>query len=107
MKILFIHGNFPGQFKDIAPSLARKNDGKIYFITLSDNPQNIKLPGVHTRQFKLHRDVSSEIHNYVQSAELAVLKGQAVMRAMNQLYEQEILPPMLLFVMEAWDLDYL
>ena len=93
MNILFIHGNFPGQFKDIAPSLARNNDGKVYFLTLSDNPQNIKLPGVYMRQFKLHRDVSSEIHNYVHSAELAVLKGQAVMRALNQLYEKENFAP--------------
>ena len=93
MNILFIHGNFPGQFKDIAPSLARNNDGKVYFLTLSDNPQNIELPGVYVRQFKLHRDVSSEIHNYVQSAELAVLKGQAVMRALNQLYKQENFAP--------------
>ena len=45
------------------------------------------------RQFKLHRDVSSEIHNYVLSAELAVLKGQAVMRALNQLYENENFSP--------------
>ena len=93
MNILFIHGNFPGQFKDIAPSLARNNNGKTYFLTLSDNPQNIKLLGVHMRQFKLHRDVSPEIHNYVQSAELAILKGQAVMRALNQLYEQENFAP--------------
>ena len=92
MNILFIHGNFPGQSK-ILPCLARINDGKVYFITLSDNPQNIKLPGVYMRQFKLHRDVRPEVHNYVQSAELAVLKGQAVMRALNQLYEQENFAP--------------
>ena len=89
MNILFIHGNFPGQFKDIAPSLARNNAGKIYFLTLSDNPQNIQLPGVHLRQFKLHRDVSNDIHDYVRSSELAVLKGQAVLRALNQLHQQE------------------
>ena len=93
MNILFIHGNFPGQFKDIAPSLASMNNGKVYFLTLSDNPQNIKLPGVHMRQFKLHRDISPEIHNYVQPAELAILKGQAVMRALHQLYEQENFAP--------------
>lgn len=89
MNILFIHGNFPGQFKDIAPCLARNTHGKIYFLTISDNPQNIKLPGVHLRQFKLHRDVSNEIHDYVQPAELAVLKGQAVLRALNKLHQQE------------------
>ena len=89
MNILFVHGNFPGQFKDIAPSLARNIDGKTYFLTQSDNPQNIELPGVYLRQFELHRDVREEIHDYVKSAELAVLRGQAVMRALHQLHQQE------------------
>ena len=93
MNILFIHGNFPGQFKDIAPILARNIDGKTYFLTQSDNPQNIELPGVYLRQFKLHRDVSKEIHDYVQPAELAVLRGQAVMRALHQLHQQEDFVP--------------
>lgn len=93
MNILFIHGNFPGQFKDIAPCLAHYIDGKVYFLTLSDNPQNIKISGVHLRQFKLHRDTSDEIHDYVQSAELAVLKGQAVMRALIKLHQQEDFVP--------------
>ena len=89
MNLLFIHGNFPGQFKDIAPALALNTNGKTYFLSLSDNPQNIVLPRVQFRQFKLHRDVGSETHAYVQSAELAVLKGQAVLRALDQLHKQE------------------
>ena len=49
MNILFVHGNFPGQFKDIAPVLASNVAGKIYFLSMSDNPQQIKLPGVRYR----------------------------------------------------------
>ena len=93
MNILFIHGNFPGQFKDIAPNLARNIDGKTYFLTQSDNPQNIELRGVNLRQFELHRDVSKGIHDYIQPAELAVLRGQAVMRALHQLHQQEDFVP--------------
>ncbi len=89
MNLLFIHGNFPGQFKDIAPELASRVNGKTYFLSLSDNPQNIVLPQVQFRQFKLHRDVRSETHAYVQATELAVLKGQAVLRALDQLHKQE------------------
>jgi glycosyltransferase involved in cell wall biosynthesis len=89
MNLLFIHGNFPGQFKDIAPELASRVNGKTYFLSLSDNPQNIVLPRVQFRQFKLHRDVRSETHAYVQATELAVLKGQAVLRALDQLHKQE------------------
>ena len=36
MNLCFIHGNFPGQFKDIAPSLAAKSGGRTIFLTLSD-----------------------------------------------------------------------
>lgn len=89
MNLLFIHGNFPGQFKDISPELASRVNGKTYFLSLSDNPQNIVLPRVQFRQFKLHRDVRSETHAYVQATELAVLKGQAVLRALDQLHKQE------------------
>ena len=89
MNILFIHGNFPGQFKDVAPILAANTSGKTYFLSLSDNPQSIVLPRVQFRQFKLHRDVRPETHAYVQAAELAVLKGQAVLRALDQLQKQE------------------
>ena len=89
MNLLFIHGNFPGQFKEIAPELASRVNGKTYFLSLSDNLQNIVLPRVQFRQFKLHRDVRSETHAYVQATELAVLKGQAVLRALDQLHKQE------------------
>ena len=89
MNLLFVHGNFPGQFKEIAPELASRVNGKTYFLSLSDNPQNIVLPRVQFRQFKLHRDVRSETHAYVQATELAVLKGQAVLRALDQLHKQE------------------
>ena len=89
MNLLFIHGNFPGQFKDIAPELASRVNGKTYFLSLSDNPPTIVLPRVQFRQFKLHRDVKSETHAYVQATELAVLKGQAVLRALDQLHKQE------------------
>ena len=89
MNILFIHGNFPGQFKDIAPALADRCGGRVLFLTLSDNPQDILLPNVEVRQFCLHRNVCGDTHAYVQPAELAVLKGQAVLRTLNQLHQEE------------------
>ena len=92
MNLLFIHGNFPGQFKDIAPALAKHSAGRTMFLTLSNNPQNIVLDGVELRQFKLHRDVDPTTHTYLQQAELAVLKGQAVVRALNQLMVEGFMP---------------
>ena len=62
MNLLFIHGNFPGQFKDIAPALARRSDGRTIFLTFSENVQGIQLTGVETRLVKLHRDADPGIH---------------------------------------------
>ena len=89
MNLCFIHGNFPGQFKDIAPSLAAKCGGRTIFLTLSENPQGIVLPNVEIRQFKLHRDTTPDIHAYLQPAEGAVLRGQSVLRTLNQLFQEE------------------
>ena len=33
MNLVFIHGNFPGQFKDIAPALAQRSGGRTIFLT--------------------------------------------------------------------------
>ena len=89
MNILFIHGNFPGQFMEIAPALASRVGTKTFFLTLSENPQNISLDGVTVRRFMLHRDSDPNIHAYLQAAEVAVLKGQAVVRALERLYQDD------------------
>ena len=60
-----------GQFKDIAPALARHSGGRT-ILTLSDNPQGIELPGVETRLVKLHRDANPEIHQYLRATEVAI-----------------------------------
>ena len=85
MNLLFVHGNFPGQFLEIAPQLAKHCQGETVFLTKSDNPQNISLPGVKSCQFRLHREPSKNVHTYLLPSELAVLNGQAVLRAVDQL----------------------
>ena len=55
MNLLFIHNNFPGQFLDLAPYLARHAAGRTVFLTESDNPQGIDLAGVKLVKFASHR----------------------------------------------------
>ena len=88
MNILFIHGNFPGQFANIAPEMASRLGAKVVFLTLAENSQNIVLPGVTNARFSLHRDINPETHHYLQATEEAVLKGQAVVRALNGLVQR-------------------
>lgn len=93
MNLVFIHGNFPGQFKDIAPALAQRSGGRTIFLTFSENAQGIQLQGVETRLVKLHRDADPEIHQYLRATEVAILKGQAVLRELHRLQSEEAFTP--------------
>lgn len=76
LKILFVHQNCPGQFKHLAPALAR--DGHdVVFIGQKDKPTP---PGVKRLEYEAHRKVTPKIHPYLAGTEAAVLNGQAVAR---------------------------
>ena len=85
MNLLFVHGNFPGQFLEIAPQLTKHCQARTVFLTKSDNPQNVSLPGIQLSRFELHREPAKGVHTYLIPSELAVLNGQAVVRAVDQL----------------------
>ena len=92
MNILFIHGNFPAQFANIAPEMAKRLNAKVVFLTLAENDQKIQLPGVINVRFALHRSPGEQTHHYLQVFEEAVLKGQAVLRALHGLSEKGFTP---------------
>ena len=92
MNLLFIHNNFPGQFLDLAPYLARHAADRTVFLTESDNPQDINLPGVKLVKFASHRQPADGVHSYLRPSEEAVLRGQAVLRAVLKLGEQGFTP---------------
>ena len=90
--LLFLHGNFPGQFLDIAPFLAAKLGARVVFLTLSNNPQGIVLPGVKCHRFEKHREAGKETHHYLKTVEVAVLNGQAIVRQLLSLQSQGFVP---------------
>ncbi len=92
MNLLFIHANFPGQFLKLAPLLAQRAGGRTLFLTESENPQGIQLAGVELVRFGVHRAVRSDGHPYLRRSEQAVLRGQAVLRALTQLQAQGFVP---------------
>src|ERR1700761_5153543 len=75
MKILFMHQNMPGQFRHLAPALARANE--VVFITRRDD---LDLPGVRRVTYAPRRLPRADSHQYVRTFEDAVLHGQAVVR---------------------------
>ena len=92
MNLLFIHNNFPGQFLELAPFLAKQTASRTVFLTESENPQGIDLAGVELVTFAPHRQPAEGVHAYLRPSEVAVLRGQAVLRALLQLSEEGFIP---------------
>ena len=74
MNILFLHRNFPAQFRYIAPELAKNPENKVFFIT---NNETINLPNIHKFVYKLKRQVPDDCHRYLRFYEESVIHAQS------------------------------
>ena len=107
MNVLFVHQNCPGQFKHLAPMLAREGH-QVVFVTQKGKPE---IPGVRKIEYAPHRGVTEGIHPYLASSEAAVLNGQAVARVGFALREKGFRPDVMignpgwgetLFLKDVW-----
>lgn len=92
MDIVFIHGNYPAQFRHLAAGLGQSGAHRVIFLTAREDANTQPIPGVEIRQFTLHRQASEHTHHYLKATEDAVLKGQAVLRALIELAAEGIHP---------------
>lgn len=107
MKVLFIHQNMPGQFKHLAPALARMG----HEVTFLTQRADIDLPGVRRATYAKPRAAHASTHHYVRLFENSVLAGQQVVRACLQLQQEGWVPDVIvahpgwgeaLFVKDVW-----
>jgi glycosyltransferase involved in cell wall biosynthesis len=89
MKILFLHSNFPAQFRHLAEVLAGDNRNRVLFGTTRKEGQ---MPGVYKFIYTPSRRPHKETHHYIKPLEDAVLHGQAVYRALDKLKEDGFSP---------------
>ena len=89
MNILFLHQNFPGQFRHIAAYLAKQPGYRVLAIAKKTAPG---LEGVRLIRYDLHREPSKQAHHYVRPLEAGVLHGQAVARVLLKLKAQGFVP---------------
>ena len=109
MKILFIHQNFPGQFKHLAPALA-KSGHDVAALCMRDIQARI-LEGVTIYRYKLNRGNSKNTHPWLIDYESKIIRGEACMRAAISLRDQGYAPDIVichpgwgesLFIKEVW-----
>jgi glycosyltransferase involved in cell wall biosynthesis len=89
MKILFLHQNFPGQFKHLAQALAAAPENRVVFIT---QRSQATLPGVEKIVYRPKRKAGAQTHLYLRDAETHVLNGQAVARVALNLKKSGFVP---------------
>ena len=93
MNILFVHQNFPGQYRHLAAALAQSPGGRVAALGdvkfVKNQP---KLPGVSLHAYPTPRGAAVGTHHYVRPLESAVRRGQAVVRACLALKKQGFVP---------------
>lgn len=89
MRILFLHPNFPAQFRHVAGALAKDKRHQVVFGTTRRDGH---LPGVSKMIYQPKREVKPETHHYVRPLESAVIQGQAVYRMAEQLKARGFVP---------------
>ncbi len=93
MKILFVHQNFPGQYKHLAPAFATRG-AQVIALTDRNNQARARhlANGVEVLAYASPPNTSPATHNYLQSAEAHVRRGQAAARAALQLQRKGFSP---------------
>lgn len=109
MNILFIHQNFPGQFKFLAPELVRR--GHAVTAMTMQKTQAGEWQGVRLVPYSATRGTTPGVHPWVSDFETKVIRGEACFRAALRMKEQGYSPDVIiahhgwgesLFLKEVW-----
>lgn len=97
-RALFVHQNYPGQFKYLAPALV----GKGWDVRALKQSQHgkmalpIKLDGVEVYGWQPHRGTTLTAHPWVQDMETKLIRAEATAEACEQLKRQGWKPDLLI-----------
>ncbi|KGF71964.1 glycosyl transferase family 1 [Neosynechococcus sphagnicola sy1] len=89
MRVLFLHTNFPAQYRHVALALSQDPKNQVVFGTQN---QEVELGGIRKAIFQPSREAHPSTHHYIRPLESAVLNGQAVFRLANQLQAAGFVP---------------
>ena len=97
LNILFIHQNFPGQFKLLANALVA--NGRHQIVCLGD-AQSIRVKqqpsGITIYGYRARKAEQSDVHHYLQSTQNAVRRGQDIVRACQSLTAKGFYPDLVI-----------
>ena len=109
MNILFIHQNFPGQFKHLAPALVQRGHSVMALTLQKTETQD--WHGVQLVPYAVNRGSTPNMHPWVADFETKAIRAEACFRAALQLQAQGCTPDVViahpgwgesLFLKEVW-----
>ncbi len=110
MIILFIHQNFPGQFKHLAPALAADSKHKVVAMAMRDMGTN-EWMGVKLVSYSSQKGSTPNVHPWASDFETKTLRGEACFRAAIKMREAGFYPDIIiahpgwgesLFIKDVW-----
>ena len=112
MRILFVHCNYPAQFRHLSEHLANNTANEIVFLCQNKEWTANTVPNIRLARYKLSREPKSELcHPYLRRYETAVLHGQAALREALRLRQDGFEPDLIighsgfgntLYLKEVW-----
>lgn len=104
MRYLFIHQNFPGQFRHVAKLLAEDAAHEVVGVGEARNLQG--RPTIHPRirvlGYQPHGAGHKETHHYLRDFEGHIRRGQAVLRLLMKLRDEEGFYPDVVVAHPGW-----
>lgn len=109
MNILFVHQNFPGQFKHLAPAL-RQQGHTVLALGMREFKADDWL-GIKLIRYQAQRQSTAGIHPWVTDFEAKTIRGEACFRAAQRLKQQGFTPDVIvahpgwgesLFLKDLW-----
>jgi glycosyltransferase involved in cell wall biosynthesis len=110
LKILFVHQNFPGQFKYLAPALAADKTNTVVALTMMREVPR-QWNGVRLVSYGAARSSSRNVHPWLADLETKVIRGEASLHAALHLKADGFTPDVIivhpgwgegLFLKEVW-----
>lgn len=106
MRFLFIHQNFPGQFRHVARALAEDPANEVVAIGEARKPGDrpVLHPRIQLLEYRprAHPEKNRQIHQYLRDFEAHVYRGQAVARALLHLRDQRHFTPDVIVAHPGW-----
>ncbi len=100
MRILFIHPNFPAQFRHVAAVFGRDKRNQVLFATKNERPE-WNIPGVKKILYAAEGETPEQVHRLAAPLDTAVREGEAVFAICRKLKASGFKPD-LVYAHSGW-----